>query len=389
MNKVIRWLYFKLKKYSENQNKYDSIVNIYSDGKYKNITIPFFRDENNRLIGIECWMRDVITLKKKKKVNYRPLYKDESLYIYYYNKALYQSKEGITQELCSYALDDIMYCDMIYENGFYALRSGGTIRISDNLKNWKLIYQGKRGIKDSMVFVKTEDGLNLLFIDYTPGTARERHHIYSYNIKKGELKVKQVFYTFSENQEKDLSPCARHLHTIAKDPYTGYIYVGTGDNDWESSIFVSKDNGEHFEMYLSGSQQYRALSFFFTEKSVFWNTDTHESQAIYRLDKYSSNVERYPLINGALWCTLKYPHKVEGCDFYMMSSNSEGALFDNYNRVYGILIKDERPLFYELLKKRSRTKYSQQFPLGLGAEDNIILYDHEINKSFSYKLILK
>ena len=69
--------------------------------------------------------------------------------------------------------------------------------------------------------------------------------------------------------------------------------------------------------------------------------------------------------------------------------NSEGALYDNNNRVYGIVIEDNRPIFYELLSKPSRTEYSQQFLLGFDDMRNVYLYDHEIDMVTSYVLLKK
>lgn len=151
-------------------------------------------------------------------------------------------------------------------------------------------------------------------------------------------------------------------------------------------VFISKDNGNTFSKCISGSQNYRTLSFLFTENYVFWNTDTHESQAIFRMNKNNpKDIIRYPLVNGALWCTAKYPLKVDGEDLYIMTSNSEGSLYDNNNRVYGITLKNDEPQVFELLSKRSRTQYTQQFLLGFDDDNNVILYDHEIGCVNSFK----
>lgn len=360
--------------------------------KPERMKIPFVRIINNGVedkIGIRCWKLNEYKLSNRIKTTKRPLLYSANKFIYWQNGFLYkQTFDGIIQ-LSAYQLDDFMYSDMEYAEGWYALRSGGTIMISSDLQNWKEIYRGKRGIKNSMCFCGSGKNLSLLFIEYTPGVVRERHKVWKYSVLAEDLSIIKEFYTEKEHITQGLFPCARHIHVIMKDPFTGDLYVGTGDSDIESGIYCSKDNGKTFELLFWGKQDYRALSFIFTKNAVFWNTDTHESQAIYRIlrkDMAQKKVTRFPLVNGALWCSLKYPIKINGCDFYIMSSNSEGALFDNYNRVYGIKIDNDVPVFYELIKKRSRTCYSQLFILGLDINNRIYFYDHEIGVTYSYML---
>lgn len=353
---------------------------------------PFVKIINNgveQTIGIRCWKVNEYKLSSRKKTTKRPLFTDTNICIYWENDFLYkQTCDGIVK-LCAYQLDDFMYSDMEYAEGWYAIRSGGIIRISSDLQNWKEVYRGKRGIKNSMCFCGSGKNLSLLFIEYTPGVVRERHKVWKYSVLAEDLSIIKEFYTEKEHITQGLFPCARHIHVIMKDPFTGDLYVGTGDSDIESGIYCSKDNGKTFVLLFGGKQDYRALSFIFTKNAVFWNTDTHESQAIYRIlrkDMAQKKVTRFPLVNGALWCSLKYPVKINGCDFYIMSSNSEGALFDNYNRVYGIKIDNDVPVSYELIKKRSRTCYSQLFILGLDINNRIYFYDHEIGVTYSYSL---
>lgn len=341
------------------------------------------------LVGIRTWLIGKYQLVKLYSVKERPLYCDESIYVYWKKGFLYKRVKGEKIKLCSYSLDDMMYSDMEIYHNVVALRSGGTLKISSDLLHWKQIYQGKRGIKNSMCFYGTEEDLSLIFIEYTPGKERVRHKILRYSFGNDKLEVLFEFYTEDEFLKKNLSPCARHIHVIMKDPYTDDLYVGTGDTDLESGIYRSTDGGKTFQILFSGKQNYRALNFIFTQNAIFWNTDTHESQALFRLfrkDLKIKKVTRFPLINGALWCSIKYPVKIDGDEFYIMSSNSEGALFDNYNRVYGIKIRDDVPTFYELLRRRSRTCYSQQFILGLNDRKEIFLYDHEIGKMNAYRL---
>lgn len=411
---IRRQLWLILKRYHHNKNNYDMVINPYGvfkkggvtsyddslleidDGviriirrDYEDAFTKVILNGRERIIGIESWISNQLCLESVGKVSQRPLLRTESYYVYWENGIIFkQDKEGV-RPMSHYTLDSFMYSEMLYKDGWFALRTGGRIDLSNDLKTWETIYTGKRGIKDSMVFIGEGDKLSLCFIEYTPGIIRERHYIWNYIIHTKELKKVKTFYTLEENKTKGKFPCARHLHVIAIDPYTNSIYVGSGDYENECNILVSNDNGNSFDVLYSGSQNYRALSFLFTKSFVYWNTDTHESQALFQLNKETQELKRFSLLNGALWCSIKYPEKVNGSDFYIMSSNSEGTLYDNYNRVYGICINNDNPIFYELLKKRSRTQYSQQFVLGVDFNNHILLLDTDSEKVKSYRLTNK
>lgn len=408
-------LYFPYRRSRVNKNKYDLVMSIYSSQhvafirnfdrnlfdyeggelkliNYSKLLLPFTKVflecGRSLLLGIECWDSTIFFLRRVKSEKIRPLFYSDSEYIFWKSGSLFRKvNNNSVERLCDFFLPDFMYCDMLYSDGYYVLRSGGHIYISDNLSHWDTIYIGKRGIKDSMVFVGKGKSLSLLFIEYSPGKERSRHRILKYNFETGITESVFVFYTHNEYISGIGNVCARHVHVIQKDPFTNDIFVGTGDNDDESGIFVSHDDGNSFTTVKVGSQNYRALSFIFTKDYVFWNTDTHETQAIFRMNKSdNTDLKRFPLINGALWCTAKYPLQINGDDLYIMTSNSEGALYDNNNRVYGIIIRDNIPHIYELLKRPSRTQYSQQFLLGFDDQLNIVLYDHEVDKVNFYRL---
>jgi hypothetical protein len=264
----------------------------------------------------------------------------------------------------------------------------------DNGKSWQKIYQGSRGIKESMVFVTNEKGEEeLLFSDYTPGTNYVRHFIRCYNCKTNEIVVKQTFYNLNE-RKKGYYPFARHIHTMVKDPYSNYILIATGDgNDGSSAIYYSKDNCNSIIRIGSYSQHWRTLSFFFTAKSIFWNNDCASAQYICRLFKNdlpennvaSSPITMFPLINSAHWCNEKI--LIDGKEMSVMSSNLEGCLYDERVRNFGIVFENEEPVIYELLSKETSSKpYDQYFPMGADIDNNILLCNVINLKRFIFKI---
>lgn len=91
----------------------------------------------------------------------------------------------------------------------------------------------------------------------------------------------QQFY--QDNSQLDT---IRHVHAVVTDPYTGHVYVATGDVDQHSRLYFSDDNGEHFKLLAMGSQKYRSLSIWFTGKYVYWNMDSERAdQHVYRLPR--------------------------------------------------------------------------------------------------------
>lgn len=193
------------------------------------------------IVGIMCWDSNKYKLLHNGTRVFRPLFIDEREYIYWENRFLFRKKnDEPIEKLCNFLLHDFMYCDMLHCGAYYALRSGGIISISKDLRNWKIIYEGKRGIKDSMVFVEVEGTIFLLFIEYSPGVERIRHNIVKYNCVNEQLEVIHTFYTHDEYMDGVGETCARHIHVIATDPFTNDIYVGTGDNDDESGIYFER-----------------------------------------------------------------------------------------------------------------------------------------------------
>lgn len=84
----------------------------------------------------------------------------------------------------------------------------------------------------------------------------------------------------------------RHVHLTVTDPYTGHVWVGTGDIDQHSRLYYSKDNGNTFTLLGIGSQKFRSLSVWFTEDYVYWNMDSERTaQHVYRIarSEYQKN----------------------------------------------------------------------------------------------------
>ena len=318
--------------------------------------------------------------------------------IFFRHNYLYAQKDGFKpKRMCKMCIQYDAGFEIKGDGEYYAIRNGTRILIATNLRGpWTEIFNDPKstGIRHSMEFVKNNEGeIELLFCEYT--TAWGRHHIYSYNLNKKQLSILQTFYSMSEHEQTGVEPFARHTHILIKDPYTGYIFVGNGDySDGSSAIYYSKDNCRTLIRIGTNSQNYRTLSFIFTEKSIFWNMDSpYEPQYLCRLsrkdlptnDVIKSPIVKYPLIHSAQWLIEEL--KVDnGETMYVMSTNRESNFYDERIRTFGIRLMHEEPVFYELLSLPFNGDiFHQYYPMGV-KNNQILLMDESTKKRALYKL---
>lgn len=127
-------------------------------------------------------------------------------------------------------------------------------------------------------FISTDN--YLMFTEYTrPSVDTANTWKVSYPITdRANWKIVQSFTVYNNVDNGDEPNVVKHLHSVNRDPYTGYIYTSSGDEDRHAKMFVSKDNGETFTQILENSQKYcRTLNFIFDKDFIYWATDSHGS----------------------------------------------------------------------------------------------------------------
>ena len=87
------------------------------------------------------------------------------------------------------------------------------------------------------------------------------------------------------HRDPTLLDAARHVHSVTVDPYTGHVWVATGDADLHSRLLYSDDNGWSFRLVGMGSQAWRAVSIWFTERYVYWAMDSEIDQSCWRIPR--------------------------------------------------------------------------------------------------------
>lgn len=279
-------------------------------------------------------------------------------------------------------LETSEYNQMIKGGGFLFFRNGSKLYLTqDNFNSYRLIYDDRRGIKESMIW--DDQTQRLLFTMYTPGAVRLRHYLLAYNPRRDRIDTLQTFFSSEEGNKYKLS--CRHIHFINKDPYTGNIFIGVGDFNNEPAIYMTKDGGESMQCVGKGTQKWRSLSIFYQKDYIYWTTDSDSPQyinrisrkALERLPVVEDSISSFPLINSALWCNVSVNDST-----YYLGSNSEGCYYDNYHRIYKLVFgNDGIPRVYTVLEEKSLPekdngiRYHQTSPLCIDSNNQLWCYD--------------
>ena len=234
---------------------------------------------------------------------------------------------------------------------------------SEDLNNWELVQKvDMHGVKGSFDYYYNNDS-EICYIYYAEYSCinSNRHKVYRGIIdSKNKQTWSTIIYFFSideyNNDNSLLLQTARHIHIVKVDQTNGNLFVGVGDKDEHSKIMFSVDNGETFQIMGIGSQEWRTLSIWFTEKYVYWNMDSHEPQKIFRISKEKLkkrelfdymkinniseviNIEKETiahLYNGAMFTSCDV-FSDDGDKITIMAAAPEGNLRDMQGRVFGI-----------------------------------------------------
>ena len=210
---------------------------------------------------------------------------------------------------------------------------------SKDLKNWRSVKMLDKRVLFNGICSKKIDGSSdsYVFLAEYSLDADHLHKVWRGRFtKNGSLKSEKIVIKFDpseavEKSEKYSFPIVRHLHAIVIDPHTGWLWLATGDKDWESGLWISRNDGITWERFATGKQDYRALSVWFTEKFVYWNMDTHSHiQKIYRADK--SKIVKNGKVNPIT--PLINRGKMEIGKTYMVLQNNSKSFKKKANKIF-------------------------------------------------------
>ncbi len=98
----------------------------------------------------------------------------------------------------------------------------------------------------------------------------------------------------------------RHIHLVQKDPFTGKLWIATGDYGEECRIAWTDDGFKNLNIIGYGDQSWRATCLIFTPEAVLWGMDSPwEHASIIRWDRESGkrdflSVVDSPVLHGAV-----------------------------------------------------------------------------------------
>ena len=145
--------------------------------------------------------------------------------------------------------------------------------------------------------------------EYWGNKAREEVHIYRWQPGQDSW---QLFHRFPAGS-------IRHIHAVQFDPFSGKVWVATGDRDPECIIgyFEGSPDSPQLLTVASGSQMARAVSLIFTSEHVYWGSDAGKDTAInanlmYRWSRKNRQIERLAPV---------------GAPVYYSTTDDQGRLF--------------------------------------------------------------
>lgn len=159
----------------------------------------------------------------------------------------------------------------------------------------------------------------------------------------------------------------RHVHGVFSDPFTGSVWVTTGDDDQEAAIWRTDDEFRSLEKVVGGSQRYRAVHLLFTEDAVFFGSDApNEKNRIYRMDRASHQILTMGDVSGSVF----YGVKVNDWLFFSTAVEPSRVNRGRYVELWGARSGGPWTLIGRLKKDRLSMKHFQYgqilFPGGPG-----------------------
>jgi len=259
-------------------------------------------------VSVVEWITNKSFLKSITNVSYYVLGSNDTATFFIKRDILFYTLSDTTNSIKLANFSDLnkSYYKMIFTPYGCFLLSGKNLYYSKDFRTWHCEISLKaNGIYQSLTYNldSISNIVNIFASEYSVDSTF-RCSIYRAKYNDSGLienwKCIHTFYSLSETKF-NFWPACRHIHIITVDPYTGHLWVGTGDEDNNSYILYSDNFGETFKIVGFGSQDYRTLSIWFTKKYIYWNMDSNNPQYIWRLPRsvYNEN-NRWPSLTPEL-----------------------------------------------------------------------------------------
>lgn len=132
---------------------------------------------------------------------------------------------------------------------------------------------------------------NIFFGEYFKNKNRREVNVFV-SFDRGENW--KVAYTFLANT-------IGHIHGIHLDPYTGFLWITTGDENGECIIACTKDKFKTLEIIAKGDQEYRTCNLLFLENRIIYGTDSpNVENYIKAIDRTDISIQNLQKVQGSV-----------------------------------------------------------------------------------------
>jgi len=269
---------------------------------------------------------------------------------------LYVTSDGFeTSEFLSTLPENMDIPKMLVTPFGYFVQCAQTIFTSHDLLHWTPSFtMNMRGLYHSLAYQwEPVSQTGYLYAGEYSTNPDNRHRICRGIFPAAGEETWETILEFASISEWQSDPSiqnsARHVHTVAVDPYTGHVWVCTGDRNEHSQLLYSDGNGENFRLVGFGSQIWRCLSIWFTENYVYWNMDAYsDAQCCWRMPRSRFHEAGYwpcitpELISGKTKQGVSYFVTASGTDTYFpvpvgqIYTETETRTLNKMNRVRAI-----------------------------------------------------
>jgi len=161
---------------------------------------------------------------------------------------------------------EIYFMKTLSNGTLIAIARKGIFKLNPGENRFTKCFDITRGTRP-MNFAEDETG-NIYFGEYFHNAERDKVHIYQ-SSDNGD--TWQKAYTFTQGS-------IRHIHGIHFDTFTRRLWVTTGDLENECIIGFTEDKFHSFTEVFRGGQEFRTCKLLFTEKEIFYGTDSELEQ---------------------------------------------------------------------------------------------------------------
>ena len=185
-----------------------------------------------------------------------------------------------------------------------------------------------------MFFKDSQDVEHCIFAEYTKNHPVDggKFYVYKGTYPYDDATLWKKVFSYDESEE-NVAGVIIHFHHVVRDPWTGILYLTSGDYDNQLHWWYSDDEGEtwtelvniHSSGYDWGSQVLRIVNFVFTKDYVYFAVDNETNHCLNRLSRsestgildISSRVKLCDLPEGQATnsiCLVERPYGIFGYD---------------------------------------------------------------------------